>query len=445
MIDTCRMLGIELVPTVFARAGAAGVIKEEVYDSIMEEMLSATEGAGELDGFLAILHGGGMAVNHDDMEGDILSSIRDVVGEGAKIGTTFDFHGKISELQLEKADLINGYDLFPHTDTYDRGQELVVAMVSTVEGELNPTMALRKPMVLPNLQGEYTGREPMTRILDRVWEIEEDEGVVFATVNGGFPYCDTENAGFSVVVTTKNDMRLAEEKADEIADLVWKYREGLCPKLPSVKEAVAEAITWAEHMDMYNQKPVILSEVGDSAGSGSYNDGTSLFKEMLEADLKNGVFGPICTPSAVAEAIKAGVGEEVTVKVGGKTDEAMEVTGIVKVISDGKYQGMPRVGETKPPAPAQMGRTVVIRCNGMDLLISELPVQFSHLEGFRSVGVEPTRKRYIGIKSPAHFRGAFEPIAKYIIEVDTPGLSNPNLETFDFKKIRRPIYPLDDI
>ena len=92
-----------------------------------------------------------------------------------------------------------------------------------------------------------------------------------------------------------------------------------------------------------------------------------------------------------------------------------------------------------------MGKTVVIKCNGIDLLIAHLPVQFSQLEGFRSVGIEPTRKRYIGIKSPEHFRGAFEPIAKHIIEVDTPGLSNPNLETFNFKKVRRPIYPLDKI
>ena len=30
-----------------------------------------------------------------------------------------------------------------------------------------------------------------------------------------------------------------------------------------------------------------------------------------------------------------------------------------------------------------------------------------------------------------------------IIEVDAPGLSSSNLERFDFKRIRRPIFPLD--
>lgn len=445
MIDTCKILGIELVPTVIARAGASGIIKEETYDFIMNELLSATKKIRNMDGFLAALHGGGMAVNHDDMEGDILKAIRDVIGENITLGTTFDFHGKISKLQVEKADLINGYDLFPHTDSYDKGAELVRAMVSVVNGTLKPTMALKKPRVLPNLQGEYSGRAPMTTLLRKVYEVEKNPKVVFATINGGFPYCDCATAGFSVVVTTDNDMSLAEKKADEIADLVWQLREGFCPKLPSVKEAVEEAMRWGEDEEMYNRRPVVLSEAGDSAGSGSYNDGTTLFKGMLEAELKNAVYGPIRDVAAVEKVIAVGVGNKVTVKIGGKTDEGMEVTGVVKAITDGTYVGTPRMGETKPSTVSRMGRTVVLRCNDIDLLIAELPVQFSHLEGFRSVGIEPTAKRYIGIKSPAHFRGAFEPIAKRIIEVDTPGLSNVNLETFNWKKIRRPIYPLDKI
>ena len=445
MIDACKTLGIELVPTVLARAGACGIFEEDTYDFIMDDLLKATKKIGKMDGFLAVLHGGGMAVNHDDMEGDILKAIRDVIGENTALGTTLDFHGKISEKQIQEADLINGYDHFPHIDSADKGSELVRAMVSVVNGTLKPTMALRKPKVLPNLQGEYSGKRPMTTLLRKVYEIEENPRIVFATINGGFPYCDCATAGFSVVVTTDNDMKLAEEKADEIADLVWQLREEFCPKLPSVKEAVAEAMRWGEDEEMYNVRPVVLSEAGDSAGSGSYNDGTSLFREMVEARLTNAVFGPICTPTAVEKAIDAGVGNKVTVTIGGRTDAAMEVTGVVKVITDGKYIGSPRRGETKPSAEARMGRTVVLRVEGIDLLIAELPVQFSHLEGLRSVGIEPTQKKYIGIKSPAHFRGAFEPISKRIIEVDTPGLSNVNLETFNWKKIRRPIYPLDKI
>lgn len=44
-----------------------------------------------------------------------------------------------------------------------------------------------------------------------------------------------------------------------------------------------------------------------------------------------------------------------------------------------------------------------------------------------------------------HYRAAFEPIAHAILEVDAPGLSSSNLGRFDFKHVRRPIFPLDDL
>jgi microcystin degradation protein MlrC len=445
MIDTSRLFGIDLVPTVYASVGACGIIKEEAFDIMINDLLSATKKAGKLNGFLASLHGGGIAEKHNDLEGDVLSAIREVVGEGTIIGTTLDFHGKISNVQVETADLLNGYDHFPHTDSYDRGTELVVNMISTVNGNVKPSMALRKPDVLPNLQGEYTGRTPMTIVLEKVHEIEKNENVIFATVNGGFPYCDVKDAGFSVVVTTDNDVELAEEKADEISELVWNLREEFFPECMPIEEAVQEAVRWAEHEEIYNTKPVLLTDVGDSAGSGSYNDGTGLFKEMLSAGLTKATFGAIRSPEAVKKAISAGVGNTVTVTIGGNTDDSLEVTGVVKVISDGEYVGAPRFGETKPAPVRRMGLTVVLKCDNILLMLTELPIQISALEGFRCVGIEPTNMKYIGVKSPAHFRGAFEPITKKIIEVDTPGLSNIHLENFPWKNIRRPIYPLDDI
>ncbi len=443
MIDTCRLFGIELIPTVYASVGACGIIKEEAYDTVLNDLITATKEAGKLDGFLATLHGGGIAEKHDDLEGDILKAIRETVGEETTIGTTLDFHGKISEQQVEMADLLNGYDHFPHTDSYDKGVELVVNMISTINGNIKPTMTLRKIDLLPNLQGEYSGRTPMTQVLEKVYKIEKNPQVVFATINGGFPYCDVKDAGFSVVITTDDNLALAQEKAEEISALIWALREDFFPECLPVEEAVAEAIRWAEHEETYNTKPVILTDVGDSAGSGSHNDGVSLFKEMLNRGLKNAVFGAIRSPSAVEKAIKAGVGSSVSVSIGGNTDEAMEVSGTVKAITDGEYTGAPRQGETKPAPLRKMGRTVVLKCNDVLLILTELPIQISALEGFRSVGVEPTKMNYVAIKSPAHFRGAFEPISKKIIEVDTPGLSNIHLERFNWKKIRRPIFPLD--
>ena len=56
---------------------------------------------------------------------------------------------------------------------------------------------------------------------------------------------------------------------------------------------------------------------------------------------------------------------------------------------------------------------------------------------------DPLSEKILVVKSTIHYRAAFEPIAKEIIEVDAPGLSSSNLARFDFRRIRRPIFPLD--
>jgi len=63
----------------------------------------------------------------------------------------------------------------------------------------------------------------------------------------------------------------------------------------------------------------------------------------------------------------------------------------------------------------------------------------------RFVGIDPLAERIIVVKSSIHYRAAFEPLAHAIIEADAPGLSSSNLARFTFKRVRRPIYPLDEL
>jgi microcystin degradation protein MlrC len=62
---------------------------------------------------------------------------------------------------------------------------------------------------------------------------------------------------------------------------------------------------------------------------------------------------------------------------------------------------------------------------------------------FRSVGIEPTAKRYLLLKSRIHYRAGFKPIAKHIVECNGTGVTGSDYSQFKFEKVRRPIYPLD--
>lgn len=57
------------------------------------------------------------------------------------------------------------------------------------------------------------------------------------------------------------------------------------------------------------------------------------------------------------------------------------------------------------------------------MLIAERPAMTVDPELFRSHGIEPLYCKIVVVKSPNGFRAAYEPIAKRIILVDTPGVS----------------------
>jgi microcystin degradation protein MlrC len=144
-------------------------------------------------------------------------------------------------------------------------------------------------------------------------------------------------------------------------------------------------------------------------------------------------------------AIKAGVGSTVTLKVGAsfdrKNSKPVRVTGTVKLISDGRWVGRARGYNTG--ITTCMGRAVVLEVGLVQILMAERSSMTVDPELFRSHGIEPLYCKIVVVKSPNGFRAAYEPIAKAMFIVDTPGVSTANLRTLPFRRVPRPIYPLD--
>jgi len=365
-----------------------------------------------------------------------LSEVRKLVGD-VPIVATFDLHANYTRLMVDSADVLIGYDTYPHVDGYERGLEAINVMKKILDESLKPTKAFRQPPMMPALQAQYTGRHPMKRLMEAAFEMEGREGVETITVAAGFPWSDFEDVGLSVIVTTNDDERLANECADELSDLAWSLRRDFLVKPTPVREALRRVTAAREG-------PIILADIGDNSGGGSPCDGTVVLRAVLEEGLEGGVLAVMADPEAVERALSAGVGNNVTLYLGGKTDKLhgapLKVTGKVRLLSDGKFINKGPMGTG---VETEMGRTAVLRIGGVDVIATEKRLQPTDLELYRSLGIEPTEKKFIIVKSSVHYRAAHEPIAKEVIELDTPGLTSPRLLGFGFKKIRRPIFPLD--
>lgn len=436
LMDGCTRHGFELIPTVFASATPSGTITAEAFDTLLGQILEGIEGAREFDGVAMHLHGAGVAENHDDIEGHILAEVRKVIGDKPLV-STFDLHANHTRLTVESADVLIGYDTYPHVDGYERGVEAIDVIARLLDGSLVPTKAFRQPPMMPALQAQFTGKYPMSRLIEEAHRMEGKEAVETVTVAAGFPWSDFEDVGLSFIVTTNDDQALADRLADELQELAWGMRRDFLVKPVPVKDAL-------RRVKAATGGPYILADIGDNPGGGAPEDGTVVLRAILEEGLEGGVLAVIWDPEAVEKASASGLGTKVTVKLGGKTDDLhgkpLEVTGTVKTLTDGKWIVKGPMGTG---SESDMGETAVLLVGGNEVIVTSKRLQPMDLELYRSLGIEPTERKFIVVKSSVHYRAAHEPIAEEVIELDTPGLTSPRLAGFGFKKLRRPIFPLD--
>ena len=436
LMDGCETHGFELVPTVFASATPSGTITAEAFDTLLGQILDGIESAGEFDGVAMHLHGAGVAENHDDIEGCVLAEVRRVIGDRPLV-SSFDLHANHTRLMVESADVLIGYDTYPHVDGYERGVEAIDVIARLLDGSLVPTKAFRQPPMMPALQAQFTGKYPMSRLIEEAHRMEEMEAVETVTVAAGFPWSDFQDVGLSFIVTTNDDQALADRLADELQDLAWGMRRDFLVKPVPVRDAL-------RRVKKATGEPYILADIGDNPGGGAPEDGTVVLRAILEEGLEGGVLAVMWDPEAVEKASASGIGSQVTVELGGKTDDLhgkpLEVTGTVKTLTDGKWIVKGPMGTG---SESDMGETAVLLVGGNEVIVTSKRLQPMDLELYRSLGIEPTERRFIVVKSSVHYRAAHEPIAVEVIELDTPGLTSPRLAGFGFKKLRRPIFPLD--
>ena len=436
VIDSAEKLDMQLDPLLWTFATPSGTVEQTAYEILKAEFLDRLKRTGQIDGVLLDLHGAMVTEAIEDAEGDFIRAVREVVGP-LPIVVTLDLHANITAEMAESADIIIGFDTYPHVDCYERGFEAAQLIFATIRGDIRPTMAYRQLPLLTSPPAQCTMKPLMSEVLKKLHALEVEAGVVTATLSMGFPFADIRDAGVSILVTTNGDEKLAEQCAAEFATYIWEMRDAFRVDLVSVEEAI-------QHANHSKGKPIVLAEGSDNPGGGGPCDGTTILRAFIEADVQDAVIAVIADAETVDSAISAGVGNRIELSVGGKTDrvhgDPVSLNGYVKTISDGTFvhkgpMGRGRVGN--------MGRTVVLKVGGVEVIVTEKRIQPYDAEVLRSVGIEPSDRKLIVLKSAVHFRADYTPIAHEILEVDTPGVHSPNLFSYDYQKLRHPIYPLD--
>jgi microcystin degradation protein MlrC len=443
-LDAARAHGFDAVPTILAEAAPSGTVAAEALDHLTDQLIDGLKAAGPLDAILLELHGAMVAENARDGDAEILRRVRAAVGD-LPIGVVTDLHANLSQEMAELADVIVGYDTYPHIDMHERALEAADLIVRMLRDGVRPVRALSKPLLLPPLPKQCTTYDtPMRALVALAHRREREPGMLSVTVAAGFPYADVPEAGLGVLAIADGDRSRAAAVAEEIAALALERREEFLVRCTPVEEALEIAARAAR--EGTGGGPVVLADTADNPGAGAACDGTVLLRGLLERGVTGAALGALWDPEAVVLCRAEGVGGTVELLLGGKTDdlhgEPLAVRGYVKLLSDGRFKNR---GPMNTGAETRMGPTAVLVCDGVEVVVTSNRVQALDAGLFLSQGIDPTERRVLVLKSSVHYRGAFEPLASRVVEVDTPGLSNADLSRYAYRHVRRPIFPLDPI
>lgn len=435
-------LQAEIVVPICASAPPSGPVDSDAYETFCR-MITDAVAQGGFDALWLDLHGAMVTQRFDDGEGELLRRIR-AIDPHTPLCVAYDMHANVFDAMVGNAQIVTGYQTYPHIDQRQTAERAARALLRAMRGEVKPTAAWGTAPMLPHVMAQGTHQAP-NRDLQALCATWEASGrALAASLFVGFPHADVAMAGLSAVVVTDNDPAGAQAMVDELISAAWKARREFMFDIEPLETSVRRA----KAMGAPGQLPVVLLDHYDNCASGGTMDTTDTLREIIRQDLDDVVFFGIYDPDAVRQAIQAGVGATVTLSIGAKlpmpqlpvASAPLTVTGVVQTISSGSFRL--KAGLT-PGLQVFMGPTVVLDTGKVQIVLLSRHIEPTAQEMLQVLGIDPSRKKYVAIKSRVHWRADLGKIAREIVECAGVGVCTSDYGQLTFRNVRRPVFPLD--
>tara|TARA_B100001996_G_scaffold264385_1_gene206260 strand:- start:214 stop:1779 length:1566 start_codon:yes stop_codon:yes gene_type:complete len=431
--DSLMRKSAKWIPTLVGYALPGGIVTKKAYNSLVEKSLSLLKNDAPYDGILFDIHGAMSVEGIDDPEGDYIERIRKVVGKKTLISTTMDLHGNVSWKLAKNSDLITCYRMAPHEDATEsnkRAFKNLTKRLNERKGKPLYKAWIRVPILLP---GEKTSTriEPAKSLYAKVAPATKSEGIIDAAIWVGYAWAD-EPRNHAVVMVTGDDKEMVKKTAENLAHSFWDVRNEFVFVAPtaSLKESLDNAIK-------SDKKPYVISDMGDNPTAGGAGDVTWTLREILNRDEFKKSSGPsliyasIPGPKLVEKAIKDGVGSKIKEYVGAQVDDRYSppilLSGIVKSIKHGDKHA-----ETE----------VVIQTGSVNVIVTKKRKPYHYEKDFTSLGLDPRKIDILIVKIGYLVPELYNLRGDWIMAL-TPGGVDQDLKRLDYKRIKRPMFPLD--
>ncbi|NKE46247.1 M81 family metallopeptidase [Roseomonas frigidaquae] len=437
-IDTLRAAGMELVPVFAAKGGAGGHIEDSFFAEARSRIVEGIAAALPLQGVYIAMHGAMICAEEKDPEGAILAALRARIGPGIPIAVSLDLHAHVTHRMAAAADIIVGYETYPHVDAYRTGACAAGLLVRTMQGAIRPLTRIRKyNAIVPVLGGATLGDAPMAQVAAEARALEAAGRALSVSYFPVQPWLDMADVGITGVAVTDADAPAADAAAQAILDAMWTRRRDF--ELPALipAEAVQEALR--------REGRTLLIDAPDSIGAGASGDAPALLAALLAHAPEVESALCIVDPGAAAKAGELGEGAEAIFEIGAWQDrrwfKPVPVTARVERLCDGlfTYRGGPVGGAT-----GRLGPSAVLRAGGLRILVTTHAV-YEHMdEHYAACGIDIGGCRLVSFKNLMNYQKLLGPGVGFIA-LHGPGGAPLRLQDVAWEKRQRPFWPAEDM
>jgi microcystin degradation protein MlrC len=423
------------IPTITGHSLPGGAVTRAAYESLVHKTLDSLKAHLPYDGIFFDIHGAMSVVGLDDPEGDFISRIRKLVGTKTLISTSMDLHGNVSWRLARNTDLITCYRMAPHEDAMETKRRAVTLLLNRLEtGKGRPAYKAWVPIPIL-LPGEKTSTriEPGKSIYKAVAPAAAQPGIVDAAIWIGYAWAD-EPRNHAVVMVTGDDKETVTRTAEQLAQNFWNARSQFVFVAPTgtLKHCLDSAAKSPLH-------PFFISDCGDNPTAGGAGDVSWTLQQILARPEFKAAGGPtliyasIPGPDAIKAAIKAGVGGKIDATAGAAVDHRyappVRLQGTVESIVKGDKDAEVEA---------------VIRIGSVHVIVTQKRKPYHKEIDFTRLGLQPRKAAVVVVKIGYLEPELYAMRAAWLMAL-TPGGVDQDLARLPYKRIQRPMFPLDAV
>ena len=427
--ELLRERGCEVIPTVYAHALPGGPVAKADFLQLEEALLSRLPPAG-LDGVWLYLHGAMCVEQLGSAEEHLLRAVRRKIGDRVPISVAMDLHADNSDAVPLLCNCITGYRTAPHRDREETERRAMRLLFTCVEKRILPRPQLARANVIICGDAVQTDIEPMKSIMAEAAQMERLPGMLSVQVFNGQPWIDEPYTGPNFVVTHAWDTALAKRCAERLAKRFYAVRHDF----RFLTEAVEPEEAIRRAMDA-GERPVFISDTGDNTTAGAAGDDAYMLRLLQRMGAKDVLLAGITDAAACDACYRAQIGDTLTLTVGGSLSP-----GSVSTALTGR---LIHRGDILSYQHSNAGPSATLACDGITVVITQNRAALCRPDIFRSIGLDPTAFSIVVVKLGYLFPELAQQAGRSILAF-TPGASTERLEDMHLKRIRRPMYPLDD-